>query len=80
MKIEYNSAPLTSILGTGLDKAFREQLPDKISAVCSKKVKLLQFYKEISYIKEYYGISPNQQLDANYIASLGVWYWSGRVK
>ena len=44
MKIEYNSAPLTSILGTGLDKAFREQLPDKISAVCSKKVKLLQFY------------------------------------
>lgn len=38
------------------------------------------FYKEISYIKEYYGISPNQQLDANYIASLGAWYWSGKVK
>ena len=38
------------------------------------------FYKEISYIKEYYGISPNQQLDANYITSLGAWYWSGRVK
>lgn len=38
------------------------------------------FYKEISYIKEYYGISPNQQLDANYITSLGVWHWSGEVK
>ena len=46
MKIEYHSTTLVSILGYGLDNAFREQLPDKISAVCSKKVKLLQFYTE----------------------------------
>lgn len=38
------------------------------------------FYKEISYIKEYYGISSNQQLDVNYIKFLGAWYWSGEVK
>lgn len=38
------------------------------------------FFKEIMYIKNYYKISSNQQLDVNYIKSLGAWYWSGRVK
>lgn len=59
MKIEYNSAPLTSILGYGLDKAFHEQLPDKISAVCSKKVKLLQFYTA------FYGDDGNYLFEKN---------------
>lgn len=38
------------------------------------------FFKEIMYIKNYYKISSNQQLDVNYIKSLGAWYWSGEVK
>lgn len=46
MKIEYHSATLISIIGYGFDKAAKEQLPDSIAAVCSKKVKLLQFYTE----------------------------------
>lgn len=46
MKIEYHSATLISIIGYGFDKAAKEQLPDRIAAVCSKKVKLLQFYTE----------------------------------
>lgn len=46
MKIEYHSATLISIIEYGFDKAAKEQLPDSIAAVCSKKVKLLQFYTE----------------------------------
>ena len=34
------------MIGFGFQKSAEEQLPDKISAVCSKKVKLLQFYTE----------------------------------
>ncbi len=34
------------MIGFGFQKSAEEQLPDKISVVCSKKVKLLQFYTE----------------------------------
>ena len=46
MKIEFYSATINLIIGQGFKDAATEQLPDKISAVCSKKVKLLQFYME----------------------------------
>ena len=46
MKIEFYSATINLIIGQGFKDAATEQLPDKISAVCSKKVKLLQFYTE----------------------------------
>ena len=46
MKIEFYSATINLIIGQGFKDAATEQLPDKISPVCSKKVKLLQFYTE----------------------------------
>ena len=46
MKIEFYSITLCGMIGFGFQKSAEEQLPDKISAVCSKKVKLLQFYTE----------------------------------
>ena len=46
MKVEFYSVTLCGMIGFGYEKSAREQLPDKISAVCSKKVKLLQFYTE----------------------------------
>ena len=46
MKIEFYSTTLNGIVGQGFKDVVMEQLPDKISAVCSKKVKLLQFYTE----------------------------------
>ena len=46
MKIEFYSTTLNGIVGQGFKDVAMEQLPDKISAVCSKKVKLLQFYTE----------------------------------
>lgn len=46
MKIEFYSITLCGMIGFGFQKSAEEQLPDKISVVCSKKVKLLQFYTE----------------------------------
>ena len=46
MKIEFYSITLCGMIGFGFQKSAEGQLPDKISAVCSKKVKLLQFYTE----------------------------------
>lgn len=46
MKIEYYSVTLCGIVGQGFEDAATEQLPDKITAVCDKKIKLLQFYTE----------------------------------
>ena len=44
MKIEFHSVMLNDMIGQGFRNAALEQLPDKITEKCSKKVKLLQFY------------------------------------
>ena len=49
------------IIGQGFKDAATEQLPDKLGAICSKKVKLLQFYTEFfgddgSYLFEKDGV------------------------
>ena len=44
MKIEFYSVMLNDMIGQGFRNAALEQLPDKITEKCSKKVKLLQFY------------------------------------
>lgn len=52
------------MIGFGFQKSAEEQLPDKISAVCSKKVKLLQFYTE------FFGDDGNYLFEKN-----GVYYY-----
>ena len=44
MKIEFYSVMLNDMIGQGFRNAALEQLPDKITEKCSKKVKLLRFY------------------------------------
>lgn len=61
MKIEFYSATMNLIIGQGFKDAATEQLPDKLGEICSKKVKLLQFYTEFfgddgSYLFEKDGV------------------------